>query len=169
MTGPQRQAFPAPAPTPAPVDAGTVMWVWDQMDAEERISRLIELGRWTEWLVSTYNLGNTLDECWHEHPDVVEVLTALYLQWIQAYTPPPDGRPPNHAEKTHWISSLNALRSQIHTPNCGQGHVKPQRPPWRTSQVVMRIVVENRDPDPVHEGHPALLEMLRWQRQGRGG
>ena len=61
-------------------------WVWDAMEPVERSARMRELGRWTAWLVSTFHLGNKLNGCWYQPRDVVEVLTGLYLHWVQAYT-----------------------------------------------------------------------------------
>lgn len=140
-------------------------WVWDAMEPVERSARMRELGRWTAWLVSTFHLGNKLNGCWYQHRDVVEVLTGLYLHWVQAYTPSPDGQPANHAEKTHWVATYYSLESRLATPKCAQEHAAGTDGEWDYSEIVMDIVLTARQAEPPHDGHPALHEMLQRQRQ----
>ncbi len=45
-----------------------------------------ELTEWVAWIRHRYPLAKRIPECWSEHPEVVEELTALWLAWNAAYT-----------------------------------------------------------------------------------
>lgn len=66
------------APTPT-------AWSWRSIGpraAEELWSQLRE---WVAWLRYRYPLAKKIPECWPDHPELVEELTALWLAWQAAY------------------------------------------------------------------------------------
>jgi hypothetical protein len=83
-------------------------WLWQDLDTEQYASRLERLALWVdESLVARERTpsalapdvgeslgGGKADEvlklrqCWREHPDVLDTLTALYVAWYGAYRDP---------------------------------------------------------------------------------
>ena len=60
-------------------------WCWRDAtpEAGERLQKA--LGDWVDWIRHRYPLARRIPQCWTEHPEVVEELTALWLAWQAAY------------------------------------------------------------------------------------
>ena len=66
--------------------AGTVSsWCWRYAGASATESLWKELGDWVDWIRHRYPLARRIPDCWAEHPELVEELTALWLAWQAAY------------------------------------------------------------------------------------
>ena len=60
-------------------------WCWRYTGPEtgERLQNA--LADWVAWIRHRYPLTRRIPDCWPEHPEVVEELTALWLAWQAAY------------------------------------------------------------------------------------
>ena len=66
--------------------AGTVSsWCWRYAGESATDSLWQELGDWVGWIRHRYPLARRIPECWADHPELVEELTALWLAWQAAY------------------------------------------------------------------------------------
>lgn len=70
---------------------------------------LEELDLWVDWLTDRYRLDHrTVPHCWHEHPELLEELSAVHLAWQGAYvsTAAPD-------EALRWHEHFAAAASRL--------------------------------------------------------
>jgi len=68
-----------------PVAGSVSSWCWRYAGASAAESLWVELGDWVGWIRHRYPLARRIPECWADHPEVVEELTALWLAWQAAY------------------------------------------------------------------------------------
>lgn len=112
----ERAALPAPTPTVA-------TWCWRNIS--ERASEALwdELIRWTGWIRHRYPLARRIPECWHEHPEIVEELTALWLAWHSAYADPEAPRTAPAEWHDRWLPGfLYRLEHGPFALGCANGH-----------------------------------------------
>lgn len=63
-------------------------WCWRNLGPHGQEALWSELAGWIDWLRGRYPLARKIPDCWREHPEVVEELTALWLAWQGAYAEP---------------------------------------------------------------------------------
>ncbi|MEU6618581.1 hypothetical protein [Streptomyces parvus] len=133
MSDPTAVATPTTAPSavnseeskPEPI----TRWVWRAMEPAEREARLLELTGWVDWLLTAHpKLHAKLPKCWHQHEDIIEHLTALFLGWVRTYAGDP-AKISTRAE-IEWLTSLHSLTPQLSSPSC-QANGTHQDPPPR--------------------------------------
>lgn len=93
---------------------------WRDIDGDERIEAARKLADWvTEWLVPRYELtARQLPDCWWEHGDTVEELSALHAAWQVAFDPADGGYGP-----VGWHERFAlALTRQGFKTRCTDGH-----------------------------------------------
>jgi hypothetical protein len=60
-------------------------WCWRGLGPHAEAELWSQLHDWVPWLRERYPLAKRLPPCWHEHPELVEEITALWLAWQAAY------------------------------------------------------------------------------------
>ncbi len=71
---------------PAVMDSSAVTsWCWRGIGERAEAALWEELRGWVGWIRHRYPLARKIPECWDQHPEVVEELTALWLAWQAAY------------------------------------------------------------------------------------
>lgn len=73
---------------PASVDGAVrspTSWCWRSVGPHGQEVLWHELGEWVAWIRHRYPLARRIPDCWPEHPEIVEELTALWLAWQAAY------------------------------------------------------------------------------------
>jgi len=60
-------------------------WCWRSLGPRGQEELWQQLNSWVEWIRCRYPLSRRIPPCWHEHPEIVEELTALWLAWTHAY------------------------------------------------------------------------------------
>ena len=63
-------------------------WCWRDLGPQGQEELWRELGSWVGWIRARYPLARKIPECWDQHPELVEELTALWLAWQLAYQIP---------------------------------------------------------------------------------
>jgi hypothetical protein len=63
----------------------TTSWCWRYAGPAAREQLQNALGDWVAWIRHRYPLARRIPDCWTEHSEVVEELTALWLAWQAAY------------------------------------------------------------------------------------
>ena len=59
---------------------------WRRLEAQEAADVLAELTLWVGWLVERYSLDHrVVPPCWVRHDALLEVLTALWGDYVQCY------------------------------------------------------------------------------------
>lgn len=98
-------------------------WSWRDLGpkaAEELRSQLTD---WVGWLRSRYPLAKKVPPCWHEHPEVVEELTALWLAWQGAYADANASLTAPAEWHDHWLPGvLHRLEHGPFALNCSSDH-----------------------------------------------
>ena len=64
------------------------LWCWRDIGPTASQELTEQLSEWVVWVRSRYPLARKIPECWAEHPETVEELTALWLAWQAAYQDP---------------------------------------------------------------------------------
>ena len=98
-------------------------WCWRDLGPLGQQELWRELSTWVGWIRARYPLARKIPECWHEHPEVVEELTALWLAWQAAYTEPDP--PLTAASDWHdrWLPGvLYRLEHGSFALGCANGH-----------------------------------------------
>lgn len=60
-------------------------WCWRTLGTRGQEELWQQLTSWVAWIRCRYPLSRRIPECWPQHPEIVEELTALWLAWVQAY------------------------------------------------------------------------------------
>jgi hypothetical protein len=61
--------------------------VWSAHSDDDQELLLEELDLWVTWLADRYRLDHrVVPECWKQHAELIEELSALHLAWQGAYT-----------------------------------------------------------------------------------
>ena len=104
-------------------------WVWRALEPDERETRLMELTGWVdEWLFKAHpKVHSKIPRCWHQHEDIIEHLTALFLGWVRTYVSDP-AKLTLRAEM-EWITAMHALTPHLGSPNCEASKVHQPPPP----------------------------------------
>jgi hypothetical protein len=63
-------------------------WCWRDLGPHAQTTLMTQLESWTAWLRHRYPLARRIPDCWAQHPELVEELTALWLAWQLAYQQP---------------------------------------------------------------------------------
>ncbi|MFC8533921.1 hypothetical protein ACFUJY_08185 [Streptomyces sp. NPDC057249] len=141
-------------------------WVWAAMDPTHRRAQLRELAVWVNWLRTTFELHNSIPQCWYRHSAVVEHLTALYLGWVRTYTGMPgSGRDLAEAD---WINVLHALTPRLQLAACATGRHEaaplhaPNRP-GAAEEFEDYLLTSSAMTDPAQ--HPSPVEVSRASAQ----
>ncbi|NLT55814.1 MAG: hypothetical protein GXX79_14900 [Actinomycetales bacterium] len=148
-----------PATVPASKPARAQVFEDHDLTSDQRATWWADLVDWVAWLHDAYELStdHRLPECWHQHPGLVQELTALRAWRAEIYTPPtdPDGHPApvwgNGGSARAWHGELrNVLRAATtdYAVRCRAGH-KPPTP------------LTSGDEDPHQEWAQAIPEPLR--------
>lgn len=69
----------------APEFTTATSWCWRGIGEHAEAALWEELRDWVGWIRHRYPLARKIPECWDEHPELVEELTALWLAWQAAY------------------------------------------------------------------------------------
>jgi hypothetical protein len=65
---------------------GVVVVNWRDAGEEETAEALHELSAWVTWLVARYNVDTRkIPDCWIDHTDLIEELSALHTAWQVAF------------------------------------------------------------------------------------
>lgn len=110
-------------PSAAPRSSAMLAWCWRDLGPLGQQELWRELSTWVGWIRARYPLARKIPECWHEHPEVVEELTALWLAWQAAYTEPDP--PLTAASDWHdrWLPGvLYRLEHGSFALGCANGH-----------------------------------------------
>lgn len=60
--------------------------VWSAHSPDSQTLLREELNLWIDWLTDRYRLDHrTVPDCWHDHPELLEELSALHLAWQGAF------------------------------------------------------------------------------------
>jgi hypothetical protein len=71
-----------PAKQPSRLERPLVPFAWSSLSPTDTALFLEDLDLWVGWLVERYHLDRrTVPECWREHPELIEELSALHLAW----------------------------------------------------------------------------------------
>lgn len=166
MSDPTAVASPATAPAavndeeskPEPI----TRWVWRAMEPAEREARLLELTGWVDWLLTAHpKLHSKLPRCWHQHEDIIEHLTALFLGWVRTYA----GDPAKMSTRgeIEWLTSLHSLTPHLGSPGCQASGTHQPAPPRPQPDGELLEQWMDSDPEfltaPAH--HPAQAEVSR--------
>jgi len=103
-------------------------WCWRTIGPHGAETLWRELRGWVAWIRHRYPLARRIPECWPEHPEIVEELTALWLAWQAAYAVA--DAPLMAAIEWHdrWLPGvLHRLERGPFALDCGAGHAA--RPP----------------------------------------
>ena len=128
--------LPEPVITPLP---------WDQLDPGERRARWSELCQWVEWFVRRYPVESDIPPCWHQHPAVVDELTALWVAHAGAWYP---GMAPN--APLGWLEQLDRSLARIRRwiGSCTSAEHRPAtRARWITD-VDHFVAIDQAEPPP---------------------
>jgi hypothetical protein len=82
---------------------------WAELDRDAAAQAWAWLIDWVGWLVSRYQLAEELPACWHQHPPLIEELTALAAAWHTAYDDAARGDEP-----LIWHERLARARGRLH-------------------------------------------------------
>lgn len=59
-----------------------VPFAWSSLSSDDTQLFLEDLDLWVGWLVERYRLDHRIvPECWRQHPELIEELSALHLAW----------------------------------------------------------------------------------------
>ncbi len=59
-----------------------VPFAWSSLSPDDTRLFLEDLDLWVGWLVERYRLDHRIvPECWRQHPELIEELSALHLAW----------------------------------------------------------------------------------------
>ena len=131
---PRSQATPSVVPTSRP--ARSQVFEDHDLTPDQRASWWRDLVDWVAWLHDADELSTDqrLPECWHQHPGLIQELTALRAWRAEIYTPPADadGRVAavwgNGGSARAWHTELrNVLRAATadYAVRCRAGHKPP--------------------------------------------
>lgn len=82
---------------------------WNDLEAEEYIETLDELIDWTARLAQRYNLDHRhIPDCWTEHGELIEELSALHTAWRRSFAPDALGESP-----LRWHEQFDAARRRL--------------------------------------------------------
>jgi hypothetical protein len=98
-------------------------WCWRYLGPQGSESLWRELNDWVGSIRSRYPLARRIPECWADHPEAVEELTALWLAWNAAYTE--RATPLTGAIDWHdrWLPGvLHRLEHGAFALDCDRGH-----------------------------------------------
>lgn len=100
-------------------------WFWKELNLEKRRELWVELGEFVTWLQNRIlchwsNTEGSIAPCWYQHPDAVELLTALMVAHKAAYRA--KSKKPSF-ELTEWFTralwpTLEALTRRSTFKNC---------------------------------------------------
>lgn len=96
-TGPRR----APPGLPWPLR-------WSDMDRDSAALAWAWLIDWVGWAVNRYQLAEEIPACWHQHPPLIDELTALAAAWQSAYDDTAAADAP-----LLWLERLARVRARI--------------------------------------------------------
>jgi len=66
----------------------TSSWCWRDIGPAAAQELTTQLCEWVDWVRARYPLARKIPDCWAEHPETIEELTALWLAWQAAYQDP---------------------------------------------------------------------------------
>lgn len=155
---------------PAPADANgqekkpeITRWVWRAMEPGVRETRLMELTGWVdEWLVRAHpKVHAKIPYCWHQHEDIIEHLTALFLGWVRTYAGDP-GKLSLRAEM-EWITAMHTLTPHLGNPSCQATNVHQEPPPRKKpdGELLEQWMVNDPEFLTAPAKHPAHAELSR--------
>ena len=102
---------------------GVTAWCWRDLGPESTESLWRELTEWVAWIRHRYPLAKRIPECWSDHPEVVEELTALWLAWNAAYTERDASFTAAVDWHDRWLPGvLHRVEHGAFALNCDQGH-----------------------------------------------
>jgi len=82
---------------------------WTDLEPDETEDTLDELADWITWVGHRYNLDHRhLPECWAEHGELIEELSALHTAWRRAYAPDALGESP-----LRWHEQFDSARRRL--------------------------------------------------------
>jgi len=83
--------------------------MWGAHSPRDEALLLEELDLWVDWLVDRYGLDQrTVPGCWHEHPELIEELSALHLAWEAAFSTSADP-----TDALRWHEHFDAARTRL--------------------------------------------------------
>jgi hypothetical protein len=94
---------------------------WREITDEDRPAACEELAAWVhDWLVPRYRVkANVVPDCWWEHGDYVEELSALHTAWRIAFDPADGGWGPIG---WHERFALALTRAPLNSKRCAELH-----------------------------------------------
>ena len=100
--------------------------VWSAITPTEQEHFLEALDLWVDWLTDRYRLDHrTVPQCWHEHPELLEELSALHLAWQGAYATAaaPDAALHWHE---HFAAAVSRLNDWVARTGCRPSAHRPR-------------------------------------------
>ncbi len=112
-----------------------VSWWPDLATGDSRAEALESLGAWVDEVLRAQHpeMYNRLGDCWYQHPDVLDELTALRAAWYAVYRDPE--APGTAAIEWHdrWLpGAMRRCRRAIRARGCKGRHERERRPPCRS-------------------------------------
>ena len=98
-------------------------WCWRDLGPRAGEELWDQLTEWVDWIRSRYPLTRKIPNCWDDHPEVIEELTALWLAWQAAYQDRNAGLTAAADWHDRWLPGL--LYRLEHGPfalDCTNGH-----------------------------------------------
>ncbi|WP_433358572.1 hypothetical protein [Streptosporangium sp. CA-115845] len=98
LTGPVQLALPTISPDSPALPAGpgqeggAPRWIWEAMAPGARRDQMTQMAKWVDWLRARHGeppltLHEKIPACWYMHPGPLDVLSALYAEWIRIHNP----------------------------------------------------------------------------------
>jgi hypothetical protein len=82
---------------------------WMNFTADQEYEALLELHEWVQWLTGRYHLdARIIPECWPDHGELVEELSALRGGWATAFSNASTGR-----DTMIWHAEFAAARQRL--------------------------------------------------------
>jgi hypothetical protein len=123
MGAPSERQMAQPVGPPIP-------FAWAAQTPRDEELLLADLRRWVVWLVERYPLDHrTVPDCWPQHAELIEELSALHLAWEGAFatTAPPDAPLQWHERfatarqrLAEWVSRTGCRPGSHREPSAGR-------------------------------------------------
>ena len=113
-----------------PPKAQPAPWNWKELNGQDRVKLMKELGEWVTWINDRYGVTDSsrIPGCWYRHGPVVEELTATWIAWKAAYHghKGPVDAPAYWHERVFWPTLARIKNSAWGFSGCITAHKAPR-------------------------------------------